>query len=126
MAEEEKSETPAAKTAEPVDEGPKLTTAAIDKMNAPKLKEAALQYGGKISGVHGLDKPKLVKALKEINGLPLQEARRASKIDRQAVKQKIKGLKQERDAALEDKDSNKLKRVRNKTKALRRKLVRSG
>lgn len=146
MAEEEKAEAPAeaAETeapaekeqaepekteeakAEPEKEGPKLTAREIEKMNVPKLKEAALQYGGRISGVHGMDKAQLVTVLKEINDIPLQVARKSSKIDRQGVKQKIKGLKRERDGAIEDKDPVKLKRVRIRVKALRRKLIRSG
>ena len=120
-AEEAKAE-PAA----PKEEGPTLTAREIEKMNVPKLKEAALQYGGRISGVHGMDKAQLVKVLKEINDIPLQVARKSSKIDRQGVKQKIKGLKRERDGAIEDKDPVKLKRVRIRVKALRRKLIRSG
>ena len=120
------AETAEAAPAEPEEEGPKLTAREIEKMNAPKLKEAALQYGGKITSVHGMDKTQLIRALKEINGIPLQEARRASKIDRQAVKQKIKALRRERDSALEGKDPVKLKRIRNSAKALRRKLVRYG
>ncbi|MEE9239797.1 MAG: hypothetical protein V3U53_01235 [bacterium] len=127
-AEEEQTEPEKAETApaEPEQEGPKLTAREIEKMNVPKLKEAALQYGGKITGVHGMDKIQLIRALKEINGIPLQESREASKIDRQAVKQKIKALKRERDSAIEGKDPVKLKRIRNRAKALRRKLVRYG
>ncbi len=121
QAEPEKAEAPAAEEAE----GPKLTAREIEKMNVPKLKEAAFQYGGKITGVHGMDKAQLVRALKEINNIPLQEARKASQIDRQGLKQKIKSLKRERDGALEDKDPVKLKRVRTRAKALRRKLIRS-
>ena len=133
MAEEEKTDAPAeeaeeakAEPAEPKDEGPVLTAREIDKMNVPKLKEAALQYGGRISGVHGMDKSKLVQVLKEINDIPLQVARKSSKFDRQDVKQRIKSLKRERDGAIEDKNSVKLKRVRNRVKALRRKLTRAG
>ena len=133
MAEEEKAEAPAeepeeakAEPAEPKDEGPKLTSREIEKMNVPKLKEAALQYGGRIAGVHGMDKGQLVQVLKEINDIPLQVARKSSKIDRQGIKQKIKGLKRERDGAIEDKNPVKLKRVRIRAKALRRKLTHSG
>src|SRR3972149_817048 len=90
MADEEKTE-----AAPAADEGPKLTAREIDKLNVPKLKEAALAYKGRISGVHGMDKAQLARALKEINGIPLQEPKRASKIDRTAVKQKIKTLKKE-------------------------------
>lgn len=131
MAEEEKAEAPAeevkeeAKPAEPEKMGPELTAREIDKMNVPKLKEAALQYGGRISGVHGMDKGRLVRVLKEINDIPLQEPRRASKINRQDIKQKIKSLKRERDGAIGDKNPVRLKRVRIRTKALRRKLIRS-
>ena len=107
------------------EEGPKLTAREIEKMNVPKLKEAALAYGGRISGVHGMDKGQLVRALKEINAIPLEEPRRASNVDRSGIKQKIKTLKQERAQHVESKSSVQLRRVRKRIKALRRKLVRS-
>ena len=118
MADEEKTEAAA-------DAGPKLTAREIEKLNVPKLKEAALQYKGRISGVHGMDKAQLIRALKEINGIPLQETKRSSKIDRTAVKQKIKGLKGARAQHLESKDAVHLGRVRKRIKALKRRLVRS-
>ncbi len=120
MAEEEKNE---AEATEP--EGPVLTAKEIDKMTVPKLKEAALAYGGKISGVHGMDKTQLIRALKEINDIPLIEAKRTSKIDRSAVKQQIKALKNTRDQHIEAKDGVQIKRVRRRIKSLRRKLVRT-
>ena len=107
------------------EELPQFTVKEIDKMNVPKLKEAALQYAGKIVGVHGMDKSELILSLKKINGIPLVEARGASKIDRKAIKGKIKSLHKDRDLAIEAKDSVKLNRVRNRAKALRRKLVRN-
>jgi len=113
------------KEAAPEVELPKFTVREIDKMTVPKLKEAALQYGGKISGIHGMGKADLIQALKEVNDIPLVETKRASKLDRKAVKEKIKSLHKERNAALEDKDKIKLKRVRIHTKALRRKLPRN-
>lgn len=106
-------------------EGPALTAKEIHKMNVPKLKEAALAYGGKISGVHGMDKNQLIRALKEINGIPLIEAKRASQIDRSAVKRQIKTLKGMRAQHIESKDGAQLRRVRKRIKALRRKLVRT-
>ncbi len=105
--------------------GPALTAKEIHKMNVPKLKEAALAYGGKISGVHGMDKNQLIRALKEINHIPLTEAKRASKIDRGAVKRQIKSLKGMRAQHIESKDGVQLRRVRKRIKALRRKLVRT-
>ncbi|MCE2452488.1 MAG: hypothetical protein J4F48_06540 [Nitrospinae bacterium] len=127
MAEEEKNEAeaPQEEAAAPEEKGPVLTAKEIDKMNVPKLKEAALAYGGKISGVHGMDKTQLIRALKEINDIPLIEAKRTSKIDRSAVKQQIKALKTMRDQSIETKDGIQLKRVRRRIKSLRRKLVRT-
>ena len=106
-------------------EGPKLIAREIEKMNVPKLKEAALQYSGRIQGVHGMDKNQLIRVLKEINGIPLQEAKRVSKIDRAAVKGRIRTLRGGRDQAIADKDKVAIKRIRQRIKALRRKLVRS-
>lgn len=127
MAEEEKNEAEAhqEEAAAPEPEGPVLTAKEIDKMTVPKLKEAALAYGGKISGVHGMDKTQLIRALKEINDIPLIEAKRTSKIDRSAVKQQIKALKNTRNQHIEAKDGVQLKRVRRRIKSLRRKLVRT-
>ncbi len=128
MAEEEKNEAEAPEqdeAPEPEQAGPVLTAKEIDKMNVPKLKEAALAYGGKISGVHGMDKTQLIRALKEINDIPLVEAKRTSKIDRSAVKQRIKALKNMRDQHIEANDGVQLKRVRRRMKSLRRKLVRT-
>ncbi|MFL2932240.1 MAG: hypothetical protein ACJZ47_05465, partial [bacterium] len=121
-AQEEQTEEASAPAQE---ELPKLSAGEIDKMNVPKLKEAALGYGGRIDGVHGMDKIQLVRVLKEINNIPLQENKRTSNIDRASIKEKIKTLKKERDQYLETKDPEKLKRTRNKIKALRRKLVRA-
>ena len=124
-ATEQEAEAPQEEAAAPEPEGPVLTAKEIDKMNVPKLKEAALAYGGKISGVHGMDKTQLIRALKEINDIPLIEAKRTSKIDRSAVKQQIKALKNTRDQHIEAKDGVQLKRVRRRIKSLRRKLVRT-
>ncbi|MEE9275825.1 MAG: hypothetical protein V3V62_11000 [bacterium] len=118
-------EAPAKAAAEEEAERPKLTAREIEKMNVPKLKEAALGYGGRIQGVHGMDKNQLIRTLKEINGIPLQEAKRVSKIDRAAVKGRIRTLRGGRDQAIADKDKVALKRIRQRIKALRRKLVRS-
>ncbi len=124
-ATEQEAEAPQEEAAAPEPEGPVLTAKEINKMNVPKLKEAALSYGGKISGVHGMDKTQLIRALKEINDIPLIEAKRTSKIDRSAVKQQIKALKNTRDQHIETKDGVQLKRVRRRIKSLRRKLVRT-
>ncbi len=124
-ATEQEAEAPQEEAAAPEPEGPVLTAKEIDKMNVPKLKEAALAYGGKISGVHGMDKTQLIRVLKEINDIPLIEAKRTSKIDRSALKQQIKALKNTRDQHIEAKDGVQLKRVRRHIKSLRRKLVRT-
>jgi hypothetical protein len=124
-ATEQEAEAPQKEAAAPEPEGPVWTAKEIDKMNVPKLKDAALSYGGKISGVHGMDKTQLIRALKEINDIPLIEAKRTSKIDRSAVKQQIKALKNTRDQHIEAKDGVQLKRVRRRIKSLRRKLVRT-
>ncbi len=126
MAEEGRNEAEASgETQAPEQAGPALTAKEIDKMNVPKLKEAALAYGGRISGVHGMDKTQLIRALKEINDIPLIEAKRTSKLDRSAVKQQIKALKGMRDQHIEAKDGVQIKRVRRRIKSLRRKLVRT-
>ncbi len=124
-APEPEAEAPQEEAAAPEPAGPVLTAKEINKMNVPKLKEAALAYGGKISGVHGMDKTQLIRVLKEINDIPLVEAKRTSKIDRSSVKQQIKSLKNLRDGHVEAKDEVQLKRVRRRIKSLRRRLVRT-
>ena len=104
---------------------PTFTAREIEKMNITKLKEAALQYMGKIVGVPGMDKGQLVQARKELNGISTENSRKKSNVDRKAIKARIKALHKERDTAIEDKDRVKLKRARKRFKALRRKLIRS-
>ena len=104
---------------------PTLTAREIDKMNVPKLKEAALQYQGKIVGVHGMDKAQLILSLKQINNIPSEKSLKESNIDRKAIKNRLKSLRKERDTAIDEKDRVKLKRIRKRAKALRRTLVRT-
>ena len=68
---------------------PTFTAREIEKMNVTKLKEAALQYMGKIVGVHGMDKGQIVQALKEINGISTEKSRKKSKKERKFDTQKI-------------------------------------
>lgn len=128
---EEGEETPNNKTPEKSeDDGTKedlpiFTAREIDKMNVPKLKDAALQYQGKISGVHGMDKAQLIFSLKQINNIPSEKSPKKSNVDRRVIKNRIKSLRKERDTAIDEKDRVKLKRIRKRAKALRRVLVRT-
>jgi len=104
---------------------PIFTGREIDKMNVPKLKDTALQYQGKIVGVHGMDKAQLILSLKQINNIPTEKSLKTTNVDRKGIKDRIRSLRKERDAAIDEKDRVKLKRIRKRAKALRRTLVRT-
>jgi hypothetical protein len=75
---------------------------ALEKMTVKDLREIAKDIP-EIVGVHGMKKDELIVAIKEARGIvdePLKKADASVK----ELKQKIKGLKAQRQAALEAKD----------------------
>jgi rubrerythrin len=78
-----------------------------------------------VKGYTQLRKDELLAALCTALGIEAHGHRRATGIDKKAVKGRIRELKAERDAAIAAKDSEKLHRVRRRIHRLRHKLRRA-
>jgi hypothetical protein len=102
--------------------------ADLEKLTTPKLREFALEkYPTSITGVSGMKKEELVEAIiaEEVRlGLrPKEEKQQATAtMDIVQLKTAIRSLKQERDAALQGKDSAGVGRARLRIKRMKRQL----
>ena len=103
-----------------------MTRHELEKMTVVKLREEALKYP-ELTGVHGMKKEELIKAIAELMGLPEEETTK-KKVKGKKVKTKggfkkvIKSLKKKRSEALKANDAKGLKIVRKKIKSAKRKL----
>ena len=70
----------------------------LDKMTAKELRELGLSIGG-ITGVHGMNKPELIAAIKQERGI-VDEGRKKS-FDVRQIKVKIKEVRVKRLEAVE-------------------------
>ncbi len=113
----------------------------LQKLTITKLRDVALQID-KLSGVHGMRKEEIIEAIKAIHeesgpltlpdgetiepGGELEIGAKPAKVkkvlDKAATKAKINALKSARNAALESKDSDALKRVRTRIRRLKHQL----
>ncbi|HYL80879.1 MAG TPA: hypothetical protein VEU07_08700 [Candidatus Acidoferrum sp.] len=101
--------------------------ADLEKLTAPKLRELALEKYPTVTGVSGMKKEELVEAIiaEEVRlGLrPKEERQQATaSMDLVQLKTAIRALKQERDAALQGKDSAGLGRSRLRIKRMKRQM----
>jgi hypothetical protein len=81
----------------------------VSKMTAAQLREQLAQYPD-ITGVSAMKKDRLVGLLCGKLGID-PHAHAATGIDKASIKQRIRALKKERDAALQAKDAGKLATV---------------
>ena len=99
----------------------------LQKMTVVKLREEALQMGGFV-GVHGMDKQQLIAAMAPRLGIDLEAATKAAREkfsgNKMAMKQEIRQLKVQRDAALEDHDMTAVAQARKSIKKYKRALRR--
>ncbi|MGA1842321.1 MAG: transcription termination factor Rho [bacterium] len=103
-----------------------MTRHELEKMTVVKLREEALKYP-ELTGVHGMKKAELIKALAELMGLPEEEIpKKKVKVKKGntkgGLKKVIKSLKEKRSEALKAKDAKALKIVRKRIKSAKRKL----
>ena len=75
---------------------------ALEKMTVKDLREMAKDIP-EIVGVHGMKKEELIVAIKQAKGIVDETVKKANTSIRQ-LKQNIKGLKEQRRAAIESKD----------------------
>ena len=103
--------------------------ADLEKLTAPKLRELALEKYPNVTGVSGMKKEGLVEAIiaEEIRlGLrPKEEKTQATAAMGVAqLRATIRNLKKDRDAALQNKDTAGLERIRLRIKRMKRQLRR--
>src|SRR5436309_13165872 len=75
----------------------------LQRMTVVKLREEGLKHSG-ITGVYGMNKDQLIKALAEVFGIDLEAAARTAReqfaADKTTLKREIRALKGQRDTAL--------------------------
>ncbi len=98
----------------------------IQKMTAVKLRETIAEKSPDITGLSAKKKEELVDILAKLLGVERHEHAELG-FDKTAVKQNIRALKKERDAALEARDKERLTEIRHaihKQRHLLRRAVR--
>ena len=79
----------------------------LEKMTVSKLRDEALKFGDLV-GVHGMDKPTLLKILKQKHGIADHRTESEILVERKhELKKKIRQLKAEKAQAVEAKDREK-------------------
>jgi protein-arginine kinase activator protein McsA len=106
-------ERPEAKAQEGAKEKP------LEKMTVKELREMAKDMPG-LTGVHAMKKEELISGIKEAKGVKDEPLKKAVGSTRE-LKQKIKALKAERQAALEAKDKKKATIFRRRISRLKKK-----
>ncbi len=98
----------------------------LEKMTATELREYALENHPDIIGVHAMKKEDLVVAIKKARGEAVKEVTKKKKavgkvkLDKKAMKEKIRMLKVEKEKALQAKDRKTLVRLRKRIKKYKR------
>ena len=99
----------------------------LEKMTAPELRDYALKNHPEVTGVHAMKKEELVVAIKKARGEEVKETKKKKvkakatvKIEKKALKEKIRALKAEKEKLLQAKDKKALGRLRKKIKKLKR------
>ncbi len=80
----------------------------LDKMTANELRDVGKQIP-ELTGVHGMNKAELISAIKKARGITEYSVKKSDSSVRK-IKEKIKNLKTEREAALNSND-NKMAKV---------------
>lgn len=95
----------------------------LEKMTAKELREAATDIP-EIVGVHGMNKPEMISAIKKARGIEEVTSRKSSRSVR-VIKKKIRELKSKRQAALESKDAKTATIIRRRISRLKKKTRRA-
>jgi hypothetical protein len=99
----------------------------LQKMTVVKLREEGLKHSS-ITGVYAMDKAQLMKALADVYGIDVEAATKAAReqfaTDKRTLKQAIRALKEQRDAALIAHDATQVKQLRLNMKKRKRILRR--
>ena len=105
----------------------------IEKLTVPQLREEAKKYP-EITGVHAMKKADLIEAITEASGKPKKEKPKKDKKttkekplkSKTDIKRDLRGLKAQKQKALENKDKKALKSLKNRIKKLKRWTKRLG
>jgi hypothetical protein len=95
----------------------------LDKMTAKELRETALKIP-EITGVHGMNKPELLSAIKEARGIE-EVKTTTSDVSVRDIKEKILALKAEKAEAHEKDDHERAKILRRRISRLKKKTRRA-
>ena len=116
---QDKSSEPEQKSAQPEKKSPGDKQKPLEKMTVKELREMAKDIP-QIVGVHGMKKEELIVEIKKAKGITDEPVKKADATVAQ-LKQKIKALKIERQAALEAKDKKKATIFRRRISRLKKK-----
>jgi hypothetical protein len=94
----------------------------LEKMTATELRELAKGIDG-ITGVHGMNKPELISAVKQARGIVGTKGKSADGSVR-AIKQKLRALRAER-TAMADADPRRMQILRRRISRLKKKTRRA-
>ena len=75
----------------------------LEKMTAKELREVAIETP-EITGVHGMNKPELINAIKLAKGIEIESGKKTDSKVRE-IKKKIKEFKAKRETLLESNDN---------------------
>ncbi len=95
----------------------------LDKMTATELREAAKEIPN-IAGVHGMNKPELIAAIKVVRGIKEEKVKKADASVRE-IKKKIKLLKEKQETAANTKDKKTATICRRRISRLKKKTRRA-
>ncbi len=91
----------------------------LDKMTANELRDVGKQIP-ELTGVHGMNKAELISAIKKARGITEYSVKKSDSSVRK-IKEKIKNLKTEREAALNSNDNKMAKIYRRRITRLKKK-----
>ncbi len=91
----------------------------LDRMTAKELRETALKIP-EITGVHGMNKPELLAAIKKARGI-VDEVTKKSDVSVREIKKKIRDLKTAKAQLKEDGDKAQAKIMRRRISRLKKK-----
>ena len=95
----------------------------LEKMTAKELREVAMEIP-EISGVHGMNKPELISAIKKARGIE-EEVTKKSDATVREIKKQIKELKLKHAAAIEADDKKMATVMRRRISRLKKKTRRA-
>ena len=95
----------------------------LEKMTSKELRAEAIEIP-EITGVHGMNKPEMISAIKKARGI-VEDAPKKSDASVRELKQKISSLKTQHQAALETKDKKMAVIFRSRISRLKKKTRRA-